>query len=32
VRPLHDTDYGSRDYMIRDPEGNLWSVDTYRPA
>jgi uncharacterized glyoxalase superfamily protein PhnB len=25
VRALHDTDYGSRDYMVRDPEGNLWS-------
>ncbi len=31
VRTLHDTDYGSRDYMVRDPEGNLWSVGTYRP-
>jgi uncharacterized glyoxalase superfamily protein PhnB len=32
VRALHDTDYGSRDYMARDPEGNLWSFGTYRPA
>jgi uncharacterized glyoxalase superfamily protein PhnB len=31
VRALHDTDYGSRDYIVRDPEGNLWSVGTYRP-
>jgi uncharacterized glyoxalase superfamily protein PhnB len=31
VRQLHDTDYGSRDYIVRDPEGNLWSVGTYRP-
>ena len=31
VRELHDTDYGSRDYMARDPEGNLWSFGTYRP-
>ncbi len=31
VRELHDTDYGSRDYMVRDPEGNLWSIGTYRP-
>ena len=31
VRPIHDTDYGSRDYIVRDPEGNLWSVGTYRP-
>ena len=30
VRPLHDTDYGSRDFTVRDPEGNLWSFGTYR--
>ncbi len=29
---LHDTDYGSRDYSARDPEGNIWSFGTYRPA
>jgi len=29
---LHDTDYGSRDYAARDPEGNVWSFGTYRPA
>ena len=32
VRALQDTDYGSREYMVRDPEGNLWSVGTYRPG
>jgi uncharacterized glyoxalase superfamily protein PhnB len=32
VRPIHDTDYGSRDYIVRDPEGNLWSFGTYRPG
>jgi uncharacterized glyoxalase superfamily protein PhnB len=32
VRALHRTDYGSRDYAVRDPEGNLWDVGTYRPA
>lgn len=32
VRPLADTSYGSREYMARDPEGNLWSFGTYRPA
>ncbi|HEU0316384.1 MAG TPA: VOC family protein [Solirubrobacteraceae bacterium] len=32
VRDLGDTDYGSRDYAARDPEGNLWSFGTYRPA
>jgi uncharacterized glyoxalase superfamily protein PhnB len=31
VREPIDTDYGSRDYMARDPEGNLWSFGTYRP-
>jgi uncharacterized glyoxalase superfamily protein PhnB len=31
VRALHDTDYGSWDYIVRDPEGNLWSFGTYRP-
>ena len=31
VRALQDTDYGSREYMVRDPEGNLWSIGTYRP-
>jgi uncharacterized glyoxalase superfamily protein PhnB len=28
---LADTDYGSRDYAVRDPEGNRWSFGTYRP-
>jgi uncharacterized glyoxalase superfamily protein PhnB len=32
VADLHDTDYGSRDYSARDPEGNLWNFGTYRPA
>ena len=27
---LHDTDYGSRDFSVRDPEGNRWSFGTYR--
>jgi uncharacterized glyoxalase superfamily protein PhnB len=30
VDGLHDTDYGSRDFSIRDPEGNRWSFGTYR--
>jgi uncharacterized glyoxalase superfamily protein PhnB len=29
---LRDTDYGSRDFACRDPEGNLWSFGTYRPT
>jgi uncharacterized glyoxalase superfamily protein PhnB len=31
VRPLEDTEYGSREYSVRDPEGNLWSFGTYDP-
>jgi uncharacterized glyoxalase superfamily protein PhnB len=29
VRGLEDQDYGSRDFTVRDPEGNLWSFGTY---
>ena len=29
---ITDTDYGSRDFTARDPEGNLWAFGTYRPA
>jgi len=28
---LTDTDYGSRDFAVRDPEGNIWSFGTYAP-
>jgi uncharacterized glyoxalase superfamily protein PhnB len=28
---ITDTDYGSRDFTVRDPEGNLWAFGTYRP-
>ena len=31
VMELHDTDYGSRDFACRDPEGNLWSFGTDWP-
>ena len=31
VMELRDTDYGSRDYSARDPDGNLWFFGTYRP-
>jgi uncharacterized glyoxalase superfamily protein PhnB len=31
VMELHDTDYGSRDYSARDPDGHLWSFGTYQP-
>lgn len=30
LQGLHDTDYGSRDFSVRDPEGNLWAFGTYR--
>jgi uncharacterized glyoxalase superfamily protein PhnB len=30
VRGLEDADYGSRGFTVKDPEGNLWSVGTYR--
>jgi uncharacterized glyoxalase superfamily protein PhnB len=32
VLELHDTDYGSRDFIVSDPEGNRWSFGTYRGA
>ena len=28
---ITDTDYGSRDFTVCDPEGNLWAFGTYRP-
>jgi uncharacterized glyoxalase superfamily protein PhnB len=31
VRELEDTPYGSREYSVRDIEGNLWSFGTYDP-
>jgi uncharacterized glyoxalase superfamily protein PhnB len=31
VRPLQDTPYGSREFGVKDPEGNTWSVGTYDP-
>jgi uncharacterized glyoxalase superfamily protein PhnB len=30
ITGLHETDYGSRDFAARDPEGNRWSFGTYR--
>lgn len=32
VQDLHDTDYGSRDFSVLDPEGNRWYFGTYRGA
>ena len=31
VRELQNTDYGSREFAVRDPEGHSWSVGTYDP-
>jgi len=31
VMELTDTDYGSRDFSVRDLEGNIWSFGTYAP-
>ena len=30
-REIQDTDYGSREFSARDPEGNVWSFGTYDP-
>lgn len=32
VTPLEDTDYGSHTFGLRDHEGNLWTLGTYRGA
>jgi uncharacterized glyoxalase superfamily protein PhnB len=32
VQDLRDEEYGSRGYMARDIEGNLWYFGTYRPG
>jgi len=29
---LTDQEYGSRDFAVRDPEGNQWSFGTYEPT
>ena len=31
LKEITDTDYGSRDFSVRDPEGNVWSFGTYLP-
>lgn len=32
VSEPHDTDHGSRDFAVNDPEGNRWSFGTYQGA
>lgn len=29
---LHDTDFGSHTFSLRDTEGNAWTIGTYRGA
>jgi len=31
VMEITDQDYGSRDYVARDPEGHTWTFGTYVP-
>lgn len=31
VRALQNTNYGSREFSVKDPEGHSWSVGTYDP-
>ena len=31
VMELRDTEYGSREYAARDPDGHLWSFGSYQP-
>jgi len=32
VMELTDQDYGSREFAVRDPEGNTWCFGTYQPS
>ncbi|BDA46422.1 Uncharacterized protein Mb0911c [Coccomyxa sp. Obi] len=32
VKPPFDTDWGSRDFHIKDPEGRVWFFGTYSPC
>jgi uncharacterized glyoxalase superfamily protein PhnB len=32
LHEIHDTDYGSHEFGVRDADGNLWSMGTYRGA
>jgi len=31
VRAIQNTDYGSREFAVKDPEGHSWSAGTYDP-
>ena len=32
LMPPTDQDYGSRDFVAKDPEGNLWCFGTFQPG
>jgi uncharacterized glyoxalase superfamily protein PhnB len=32
LQALKDEDFGSRGFSVRDPEGNVWTLGTYRGA
>lgn len=32
LMPVTDQPYGSHEFTVADPEGNAWSVGTYRPG
>jgi len=32
LQGLKDEDYGSRGFTVKDPEGNVWTLGTYRGA
>ncbi|MFM9377683.1 VOC family protein [Gordonia sp. VNK21] len=32
IAPIADTPYGSREFAVKDPEGNLWSFGSYPGA
>jgi uncharacterized glyoxalase superfamily protein PhnB len=32
VREIRDTNYGSREYSVKDNEGQEWHFGTYRPS
>lgn len=32
LEAVHDTDYGSHQFGVRDADGNLWTMGTYRGA
>lgn len=31
VKPIQNTEYGSREFSLKDPEGHTWSVGSYDP-